>query len=171
MNMSLTRRLPAILVFAAVAAAFYFALDRYSAAHSAHDELQAALDALDDCRRMAQAHPGAFGKDNAPVNVALKPLVQEASARQALNLSYLSELEKDVEGGALERSAYARAANVPHDRLVAFLTELEARGGGAKIKEINLTFSKENGGVYAEVNTVLSKRVFPSTSGRAGAKR
>ena len=153
-----------------MAAAFYFAFERYSASAAARVELQDSLDGIDDCSRMARTHPGAFGKITAPVEVALKPLVQELCARQAIGLSYLSEIEKDVEDGARERSVYARAANVPHDRLVALLAELEARGGGAKIKEINLTLSKENGGVYAEVNTVFSKRVFPSTRGGAGAK-
>jgi hypothetical protein len=164
--MKAAQRLPTILALAALAGAFFFALDRYAAAGATHDAMQSALDGIADCERMAKSHPGAFGKGGTPIDVALKPLVQEASARQSINLSYLSEIEKDVEGGARERSVYARAANVPHDRLVALLCELEARGGGAKIKEINLTISKENGGVYAEVNTVLSKRVLKAEEKR-----
>lgn len=146
-----------------------FAVERYTAYLPVSAEAGLRQVQLEEAQRMATAYPDAFGNRAEEVN--LKATVQAAVARQGISVTYLSESEKDLGKNLREYSVLTRAVNVPHAKLVTFLAELEAKGGGAHIKEIHLKPSKSHSEVYEEAETVVSKtRTATDTSASAPIK-
>lgn len=154
--MSRPRALPA-LSFVLVLAAALFAVERYSAYAPLRAERTLRAAQLDEARRIAAANPEPFGSKAASApSAGLKEMVQAAAARHNIPVTYLNESEKDLAKGVRETAVAARAANVPHASLVAFLGDLEARGGGARIKEIRIKPAKDRGGQYEEAEIVYA---------------
>ncbi|MBI3828865.1 MAG: hypothetical protein HY291_05080 [Planctomycetes bacterium] len=170
--MSRPRALPA-LSFILVLAAALFAVERYSVYAPLRAELTLRGAQIDEARRIAAAYPEAFGPkaaSAAPAN--LKEIVQAAAARRSIPVTYLNESEKDLSKDVLETSVAARAVNVPHANLVAFLGDLESRGGGARIKEIRLKPAKEKSGQYDEAEIVYAiSRISTSPDARSPKER
>ncbi|MCK6498651.1 MAG: hypothetical protein L6Q38_04135 [Nitrospira sp.] len=152
------------MLLAAVSAAA-FAVDRYLAFAKGEAELEERIAALQDAKEIYQQASGAFGAATAPTeDLPLKPLVQKAGAEAKVRLNYLSETEKDLGKGVHERSVVARTSDVPHATLVAFLAALEARGDGARIKELRLKPSKTQSGIYQDAECVLARNRYEERS-------
>lgn len=143
----------------AVAAAAGFAADRRAAAASARAEREDTQRRLEKAVALAGEHPNAFGSRSAPAarDAALKSLAQEAATGRDVNLAYLSESDRDSDKGRRERQVIVRLVNADHANLVLFLQDLEARGGGARIKELHVRPSKNIPDAYEEVEVVLSR--------------
>jgi len=149
----------------AVCAAAGYAADRYSAAKSAREGREEAQQALQKAVALSAEHPRAFGANAATPtgDSSLKSLAQETAASRNVALGYLSESERDTEKGRHERQVLVRLVNAGHPNVVLFLQDLEARGGGAKIKELHVRPSREIPDAYEEVEVVVSKTVASTT--------
>jgi hypothetical protein len=147
------------IVIAAVIAAGAFAFNRFMALEEAQAANALRMDELEEARHLVQSHPEAFGVNASAVAKSdLKGLVQQSSSRNGVVLMYLTETERDAGEKIKERNVVARAVNVPHAKLVAFLADLEKQGNGARIKEIRLKPATDRSDVYQEAETVLALR-------------
>jgi hypothetical protein len=143
--------------------ATFFAVDRYAAMEEARTATTAAHEQLALAQDIAQRHPEAFGVNANHSAVAdLKRLVQDSAARNGVSLLYLTETERDAGESIRERNVLARLVNVPHDKLVSLLADLETKGGGARIKEIRIKPSIARSDVYQEAEAVLTVRWITS---------
>ena len=147
-----------LLVALALIGAATFALDRYFALDAARSSLGEQMLQLERACQLARTHPQSLGTTANGAKTDLKALVQQSSARQGIVLTHLSETEHEAGEKVKERTISARAANVPHTAMVAFLADLESRGGGARVKEIRLKPAVDNGGMYQEAESVLAVR-------------
>ena len=154
------RRAWAIIICLLCAGSLALALDRYAAYAQGSSRLDATLESLAASRALRETHPLVFSTSQAAGSGKdrLKALVQDCGAKQGLGIAYLSEAEREVGKGAMERQVVCRAVGVPHDKLVKFLASLEAQGEGAKIKEIRLKPAKEKSGIYEEAEAVVAVR-------------
>lgn len=144
---------------AAFVFATYFAVDRFAALDDARTASTLAQEQLASAQEMAHRHPEAFGLNaNRGSSVDLKRLVQDSSARNGVSLLYLNETERDAGESIRERNVLARLVNVPHDKLVTLLADLETNGGGARIKEIRIKPSPARSDIYQEAEAVLTIR-------------
>jgi len=145
------------LVFLASAA---LAADRYLARRFSRQALDTALAEVQEARALVKQNPASFGAPP-PVGAqaVLKTTIQQAGARYGLTVAFLSESEKDAGQGSREKQAVARLVNAVHEKLVAYLDELERVSGGARVKELHLRPSRETNGVYQEVEFVLARRL------------
>lgn len=162
------RRFSSMLMLLVLVASALFAVDRYLAFDQRRSEFTNRTAELQEAKTIYRQAPESFGGAVGPAeDRPLKPLVQAASNQNRIRLNYLSETEKELGKGVRERSVIARTTNVPHAALVAFLAEVEAKGGGARIKEIRLKPSPTQSGVYQDAECVVSRnRVAESTAGR-----
>jgi hypothetical protein len=164
--------LPAI-VAAGVAAALAFAINRYVEMESLRSDLLESKEELAEAQHMVSAHPEAFDVDaNSASKADLKALVQKSAARIGVPIAYLNETERDAGEKVRERDVYARAINVSHTSLIAFLADLEANGGGARIKEIHVKIAPDRSDMYLEAESILAIRwlVEPPTKTREQVK-
>lgn len=147
------------IAFASLIGTGAFAVNRFVALDEATTTQTLRMEELDEAQHLVQAHPEAFGINSvAAVKSDLKGLVQQSSSRNGVVLMYLSETERDAGERIKERNVVARVVNVPHAKLVAFLSDLENLGGGARIKEIRLKPAADRSDVYQEAETVLALR-------------
>lgn len=154
-----TRSILSSLVFAALIGSGAYAFNRLMALDDAQAAHVLRMEELDEARHLVQAHPEAFGANSGnSTKTDLKGLVQQSSSRNGVVLMYLTETERDAGEKIKERNVVARAVNVSHAKLVAFLADLENRGGGARIKEIRLKPATDRSDVYQEAETVLALR-------------
>lgn len=154
-----SRSLISGFIVAALIGAGIFAFERFMALDEARAAHALRMEELDEARHLVHSHPEAFGVNSAAsAKTDLKGLVQQSSSRNGVVLMYLSETERDAGEKIKERNVVARAVNVPHAKLVAFLADLENRGGGARIKEIRLKPALDRSDVYQEAETVLALR-------------
>jgi hypothetical protein len=151
--------LPLALGLLAVLAAGGAHLDRVGARDQVRLEREAAQAQLETALRQAATRPSRFGVLAAApaADGSLKPLAQELAASRQVPLGYLSESERDGEGGRRERQLVLRLVNAPHPNLVRFLEDLEARGAGARVKEVHLRPSREHPDAYEEAEVVLAR--------------
>jgi hypothetical protein len=154
-----SRSFLSVIVFAACIGAGGFAFNRYMAMDEAQSSHTSRLEDLDEARHLFQSRPEAFGVNaGTAAKSDLKGLVQQSSSRNGVVLMYLTETERDAGEKIKERNVVARAVNVPHAKLVAFLADLENRGGGARVKEIRLKPALDHSDVYQEAEAVLALR-------------
>lgn len=145
----------------AVAAGAGFALDRAAFARVSRADREEVQRQLDKVQALAAQHRKAFGA-GAVISArpeGLKTLAQETAAQRQVTIAHLSESDREADKGGRERQVMVRLTNVLHANLVFFLQDLEARGGGAKVKEIHLRPSRELPDAYDESEIILS-RVF-----------
>lgn len=137
-----------------------FALDRYWAYASARDEFTTTEKDLIVAQDMLKRHAQAFVDKPADApNVSLKAVVQQLGRKHRMNLVYLTEVEKEAGKGVRERNVITRVSKVAHGDLARFLSDVESKGSGIRIKEIQLKPSKTESGVYATAECVVVKRV------------
>ncbi len=142
-----------------VACATVFAAFKYVAMADARAQMELKSGQLENAKAMLQKNRGAFaggGQNFTPA--ALKNLVQQSSAQHGVTIIYLNDNEKEIGEKVHECNVVWRAVNVKHSNLVLHLADLEARAGGAKIREIRLKPSPFISDVYAEAETVLTAR-------------
>jgi len=135
-----------------------FAMDRYVRMEQAHQDLNLRNEELDEARRLLRTFPDTFVNTGTDSPVDLKTIIQQSSARNGIAVMYLSETERDAGEKIKERSVIARLVNVPHQKLVTFLQELEQESRGARIKELRLKPSANRSDVYQEAESVLAIR-------------
>lgn len=136
-----------------------FAVEGALAAREAKEGRDAAVEEVREAVRLAARHPGAFGGETPAAGAeALKQLVQGSASLHSLYAAFLSENEKEAGKGQRERQVTARLKDADHKRVVAFLDDLEKRGGGARVRELRLRPSPDASDVYQEVEVVLAKR-------------
>lgn len=147
-----------LLLLIALAGAGYAALDRYLAWQEVKVAADRQLEDLQAAQSAFARHPGAFapGTDD-PGARNLKALVQGAVARNNVPVVFLSESERELGRGVVERDVTARAVNVAHGPWVRFLADLEANGK-ATVKELRMKPAPRQNGVYEEAETVVSLR-------------
>jgi hypothetical protein len=151
---------PVLFVVAIVLVAAAFAVDRYLAYRAAREERDASVEQLGAALGMLKGHPEDFGnRAGSARRVGLKTLVQESGARSGVTLVYVTESEKEAGKGLRERSVTARMGAVRQEKLVAFLSDVEERGGGAKVRELRLKPDKAQSGLYQAAECVVSLRV------------
>jgi hypothetical protein len=155
--------LPMIVTLAFIAASA-FAINRYVALDEARCAATESKEQILEAQRLMNAHPEAFGdRSGNPAKSDLKRLVLDSGARNGIALRYLTETERDAGEKVHERDVLSRMINVPHDKLVLFLADLEANGSGARIKEIRLKPASDKSNVYQEAETVLAIRTLVET--------
>jgi hypothetical protein len=159
-----------ICVLLACLAAMLLAVDRYDAYAEANSDLEAVLRSLARARALRGDQPGAFlvEHEHGAGKEGLKSLVQTCGTNLGLGLAYLSETEREAGKGIWERQVHCRLVGVPHEKLVAFLTSLEAAGHGAKLKEIRLKPAKDSGSVYEEAEALVAVRWLAPEALRGG---
>lgn len=163
--MNAARKVPWVLLLAALAVTGYAALDRYLAWQEAKVAADRQIEDLQAAHTAFARHPGAFGQGtDDPGARNLKALVQGAVARASVPVVFLSESERELGKGVVERSVTARAVNVAHGPWVRFLADLEA-GGSATVKELRLKPAQRQSGVYEEAETVVSMRWVAAAPG------
>jgi hypothetical protein len=145
-----------------------FAIERYGSMGEARAASTTAMEQVSKAQEMAWEHPEAYGVNaNQGAKTDLKRMVQEAGARNGVSLLYLSETERDAGDSVRERNVMSRLVNVPHAKLVAFLADLESKGGGARIKEIRIKPALDRSDVYQEAEAILAIRwLTPKESGK-----
>ncbi len=159
-------RIIAAGVAAAVAGAGILVLGEYVAFARALAARDSSSWRLAEAQRIVDRHPQAFGSARAAgVEVSLKTVVQEAAGKHGVPIASLSEVEREAGKGRRERHVVTRLVRAEHPKLVAFLSDLEEKGGGAKVKELHLRPSKDQTRVYEEAEVTLS-RIFSSPGGR-----
>ena len=163
------RIFPAIVV-AFFAAAAFFCIDRYVFMTSAKAALAEKQEGLAKAKQLYSANPHLFGTSDKS-KIELKVLVQEASARTGVSLSFLTETEKEIGDGIKEKNVQCRAVNVPQAKLVSFLADLESRSGGARIKELRLKPAAEQSDVFQEAESVLAVRYVIGSSTKKVERR
>lgn len=168
----MSRGIAPVLVLALLAAASAFALNRYAEFDAARGDYSDAQDLLQEAERLAHSHPEAYGVNaKGGAKLDLKQLVQESGAKNGISLLYLSESERDAGESIRERNILSRIVNVSHPQLVSFMADLEARGGGARIKEIRIKPKADKADVYQEAEVVLAVRwLFEKPAAKAVAK-
>ncbi len=141
-----------------------FAIERGIACAAVRDVRRAAVRELEEAIQLTARHPGAFG-DQAPVaaDAPLKSLAQEVAAKHGVAVAFLSESEREADGGRRERQVIVRLTHPAHRKLVGFLGELESRGGGARIKEIHVRPSSSKSDHYEEAEVVVSRLSEPES--------
>jgi hypothetical protein len=159
-------RIIAVGIAAAAVGAGILSLGEYVAFARALAVRDASADRLAEARRIVDRHPQAFGSARSGSGeVSLKAIVQEAAGKHGVPIASLSEIEREAGKGRRERQVVTRLVRAEHPKLVAFLGDLEEKGGGAKVKELHLRPSKDQTGFYEEVEVILS-RIFSSPGGR-----
>ncbi len=150
---------PLVLGLLALLGAAGFMTQRLGALRLARTGRESAQTQLESALKLAAKEPGRFGT-LAPASTpdgSLKPLAQELAAARSVSLGYLSENERDSDGGRRERQLVLRLLNAEHPQLVRFLEDIEARGGGARIKELHLRPSRELANAYEEAEVVIAR--------------
>ncbi len=133
-----------------------FAIERSLALSQARESRETATRELEDALKLAARHPGAFGAGAAPAGEsALKTLAQDLAAKRSLAIGFLSETDREAERGRRERQVIVRLVHPVHGNLVRFLGDLEAQGGGARIKEIHVRPSTSEADRYEEAEVVV----------------
>jgi len=151
---------PVLFVVVSVLVAVAFAADRYLAYRAAREERDASVAQLETALGLLKAHAEDFDANATKgKRVGLKTLVQESGARSGVTLVYVTESEKEAGKGLRERSVTARMGAVRQEKLVAFLSDVEDRGGGAKVRELRLKPDKAQSGLYQAAECVVSLRV------------
>lgn len=150
------QRLPTLLVAIAIILTATFALKKYLDFAAARAELTEKIGRLEDANAVYLQNSLIFSNSVRPAAPELKLLVQSSSTRNGVLLSYLTEMDKDVGEKVREHNVICRAINVSQPKLVKFLAELEAQGGGAKIKELRLKPAADRFDCYQEVDVVIS---------------
>ena len=146
----------------ALALTTLFAGERFWLYSQAKQDFGSRVQSLVEAQQLIAANPKAFDTGDSKIQrIDLKPLVRTASQKNGIQLIYLTESEKDLNRGIKEQSVIARAINVPHKNLIAFLVQLEQQGAGTRIKEIRLVPDKHRSGIYKEAECILSYR-FPT---------
>jgi len=147
------------LFLSAPIGAGWFAVAELLSARAAGTERESWVRKVSEAKVLLSRHPDVFKPtaSRTPSDVSTKAIFQESSVRHGLQLEFLSEAERDGGKGKRERLLSARFVRAPHDKLVLFLGEVEARGGGAFLKEIHLRPSKEVSDLYEEAEVVLSR--------------
>lgn len=148
-----------ILAVVPVIAAALFAMDRWAALRAVREERIELFERLDKALSLARSHPAAFGANAPPVvpgPEVLKTFAQEAAARRNVNVAYLSETEREGEKGMRERHVVVRVVNAGHANLIAFLEDVEIRGG-ARVREIHVRPSRSIPDAYEEAEIVFSR--------------
>jgi hypothetical protein len=164
-----TRLASGTLVLIALAIATAFAIDRYLAMTSAQELVNARVEMLSEAQQLAARQSGIFSPGAAKVQTtSLKTLVQDVNARHGLTVTYMNENERDIGDKIRERTVLTRSINVPHEKLIAVLAELESRSGGARMKEIRVKPSSDRTNLYDEVETVLALRSLTPAKGAPG---
>jgi hypothetical protein len=153
------------LIAAAFIGALAFAASAYLAMASAQESFESRSSRLAEAKHVFKSSAAVLSSQAKAASAAeLKPLVQQASGRSGVNLAFLTEVEKDVDEGVREHAVIFRANGVAQPKLVAFLRDLEAKGGGARIKELRLKASAEHTGEYQEVEATLALRTLTQKS-------
>ncbi|HEX7900580.1 MAG TPA: hypothetical protein VF950_22635 [Planctomycetota bacterium] len=135
-----------------------FAIERGLAHSTTRAARSAAVTELAEALKLAAKHPGAFGAAGlAPGESALKALAQDMATQRGLSIGFLSESEREAERGRQERQVIVRLVHPAHGSLVRFLGDLEAQGGGAKIKEIHVRPSTTRADHYEEAEVVVAR--------------
>lgn len=156
--MSATRMGLRLLLLAAIVVSGYAALDRYLAWQEAQTAANQQVEDLQAAHEAFARHPGAFSPGtNDPGARNLKAIVQGAVVRNNVPVVFLSETERELGRGIIERDVTARAVNVAHGPWVRFLADLEA-GGKATVKELRMKPAPRQNSVYEEAETVVSLR-------------
>lgn len=136
-----------------------FTGSRYAEFDAARAQLEESRELLQEARGLANNHPEAYGPNaSGGTKLDLKQLVQESGAKNGISILYLSETERDAGESVRERNVLTRTVNVPHSQLIAFMADLEARGGGARIKEIRIKPKGDKADTYQEAEIVLAVR-------------
>ena len=148
-----------LLVVACLIGVSIFTVSRYAEYDAAQSQLEESRALIQEAQSLASNHPDAYGANaSGGTKLDLKQLVQESAAGNGISILYLSETERDAGESIRERNVLTRAVNVPHQQLIAFMAELEARGGGARIKEIRIKPKGDKTDTYQEAEIVLAVR-------------
>lgn len=153
----------AAVVALGLAGAGGYSVDRYLALDNLRAEHTLRVESLNEAAGLMERHTEAFEQRSAPAD--LKTVVQQASARNKIALSHLSEVEREAGEKTRERNVYARLVDVPHAKLVAFLADLELNGRGARIKDIRLVPDASRSDYYKEAESTLCVRWSTDTMG------
>ena len=162
-------RLSSWMMILGLLGAAWFAVDRGISARLRERERDQAAQKLTEARTLLARHPELFKTGTSPgaTDVALKTLLQNSGTTHGLLVGFLSESEKEAGKGKREKQVSARLVRPPHDKLVRFLADLEARGSGALIREIHLRPSKDTSDIYEEAEIVYSRvTAAPATGGK-----
>lgn len=147
-----------------------FAVDAGIACHLAERERDGVVLRVEEAHRLLVRHPEVFGRAaGIQETLPLKGLLQEVATREGVAVGFLSETERDAGQGRRERQAAARLVGAEHGKLVRMLVDLEARGGGARVKELHLRPSKDVTAIYEEVEIVFA-RDYPAKLAAGGTK-
>ena len=149
---------PSVVVICLISVSV-FTGSRYATYDAAQSQLEESRALLQEAQTLATNHPEAYGSNaSRGAKLDLKQLVQESGAKNGISILYLSETERDAGESVRERNVLTRAVNVPHPQLIAFMADLEARGGGARIKEIRIKPKGDKADTYQEAEIVLAVR-------------
>ena len=164
------KRLTVTVIILAFAGSAIFAAQRYLTLAKAQEQSTQQIEDLTEAKALVERHPEVFQNPRRLATKGpLKILVQEASARNGIPLTYLAESEKDAGENMKERSVVCRAVNVDQTKFVSFLSDIESKTNGARIKEIRLKPSSERTGAYQEAEAVVAMRwLAEKTDGRSG---
>jgi hypothetical protein len=145
-------------VLAALLGSGWFAVESLLALQLRDRERERVVGRLVEARTLIARNPELFAADPRPASdLALKGLIQEAAARQGLQVGFLSETEKESGKGRREKQVSARLVRAPHAKLVPFLADLESRGQGALVKELHFRPTKELSDHYEDVEVLLAR--------------
>lgn len=121
---------------------------------------------LSEAQALLDRHPDLFrGISVSAGDLPLKTILQDSSTKHGLQLGFLTEADKEAGKGRREKQVSARLVGAPHEKLVPFLAELEARGGGSVVREIHLRPSKDQTALYEEAEVVFA-RVYAVPGGK-----
>jgi hypothetical protein len=150
-----------------IAVSAIIAADRYLAATEAKNAVESKRTELDEAKRLISVSPETFESPKSTQDMKL--LIQRLGTQYGIAVNHLSEQERDLSDTVRERSIDCRLANVPQDKLVSFLGELEDLSA-AKVKDLRLKPAVGQSGVYAEVEAVITTRTLlnkkPSARGK-----
>lgn len=161
-----TKRLVPWIVILSLLGGGWFASEELLATRARLRERDQAIRSLSEAQILFARHPELFRGSGGLTSseVALKTLLQEASTQHGLQLGFLTEADKEAGKGKREKQVSARLVRTPHEKLVPFLADLEARGAGAVIKELHLRPSKDVSRTYEDAEVVFSRITLSGSS-------